>query len=150
MQLQWECLHFNNLTNTQLYTLLRLRSEVFVVEQNCVFLDMDNKDQYCHHLLGYDGDNLVSSARLLGPNTAYNQMSIGRVVSSPAYRGTGAGKALMQESIKACYQLFGNGDIKIGAQLYLKAFYESLGFVQTSDIYDEDGIDHIEMIKKAE
>lgn len=150
MQLQWQCLHFNNLSNTQLYALLRLRSEVFVVEQNCVFLDMDNKDQNCHHLLGYDGNNLVSSARLLAPNTAYAQMSIGRVVSSPAYRGTGAGRALMQEAIKACYQLFGNGDIKIGAQLYLKAFYESFGFVQTSDVYDEDGIDHIEMIKKAE
>lgn len=149
MQLQWQCLHFNNLSNTQLYDLLRLRSEVFVVEQNCVFLDMDNKDQTCYHLLGYTGDNLVASVRLLGPNTAYAQMSIGRVVTSPAHRGTGAGKVLMLEAIKECHQLFGYNDIKIGAQLYLKAFYESFGFVQTSDIYDEDGIDHIEMLKKA-
>ncbi|MBC7722062.1 MAG: GNAT family N-acetyltransferase [Pedobacter sp.] len=149
MQLQWHCKSFETLTNIELYALLRLRSEVFVVEQNCVFLDMDNKDQTCYHLLGYDGENLVSAARLLGPNTAYQQMSIGRVVSSPAYRGTGAGKALMQQAIIACYQLFENGDIKIGAQLYLKAFYESFGFVQTSEVYDEDGIDHIEMIKKG-
>ena len=149
MQLQWYCKPFETLTNTELYALLRLRSEVFVVEQNCVFLDMDNKDQTCHHLLGYDGDNLVAAARLLGPNTAYKQMSIGRVVSSPNYRGSGAGKALMQEAIKECYQLFGNGDIKIGAQLYLKAFYEGFGFVQTSDIYDEDGIDHLEMVKRG-
>ncbi len=148
MQLKWLCKSFETLTNIELYALLRLRSEVFVVEQNCVFLDMDNKDQTCHHLLGYDGENLVAAARLLGPNTAYQQMSIGRVVSSPAYRGTGAGKALMQQAIAECYQLFGNGDIKIGAQLYLKAFYESFGFVQTSDVYDEDGIDHIEMVRQ--
>ena len=149
MQFQWLCKSFETLTNIELYDLLRLRSEVFVVEQNCVFLDMDNKDQTCHHLLGYDGDNLVSSARLLGPNTAYQQMSIGRVVSSPLYRGTGAGKALMQQAITECYQLFGKNDMKIGAQLYLKTFYESFGFVQTSDVYDEDGIDHIEMVKKG-
>lgn len=148
MQLKWCCKSFENLTNIELYALLRLRSEVFVVEQNCVFLDIDNKDQTCHHLLGYDGENLVSSARLLGPNTAYQQMSIGRVVSSPLYRNTGAGKALMQQAIAECYQLFGNNDIKIGAQLYLKAFYESFGFVQISDVYDEDGIDHIEMVLK--
>ena len=150
MQLQCTCKHFETLTNSELYMLLRLRSEVFVVEQNCVFLDMDNKDQTCHHLLCYDGETLVAAARLLGPNTAYKQMSIGRVVSSPAYRGTGAGKILMQEAISYCYQLFGSGDIKIGAQLYLKRFYEGFGFTQTSDIYDEDGIDHIEMVRKAE
>ena len=147
--LNWLCKPFHSLTPIELYALLRLRSEVFVVEQNCVFLDMDNKDQTCQHLLGYDGNNLVAAARLLGPNTAYQQMSIGRVVSSPAYRGTGAGKALMQQAIAECYQLFGPGDIKIGAQLYLKAFYEGFGFEQTSDVYDEDGIDHLEMVKKA-
>ncbi|MBC7650909.1 MAG: GNAT family N-acetyltransferase [Deinococcales bacterium] len=148
--IQWHYKPFETLTNTELYALLRLRSEVFVVEQNCVFLDMDNKDQTCHHLLGYDGDNLVAAARLLGPNTAYQQMSIGRVVSSPAYRGTGAGKALMQQAITTCYQIYGQGDIKIGAQLYLKKFYEGFGFLQTSEIYDEDGIDHLEMVKKVE
>ena len=147
LQLTWLCKPFNNLTNIELYALLRLRSEVFVVEQNCIFLDMDNKDQTCHHLLGYDGENLVAAARLLGPNTTYQQISIGRVVSSPAYRGTGAGKALMQQAIVQCYQLFGKSDIKIGAQLYLKTFYESFGFVQTSNVYDEDGIDHVEMVK---
>lgn len=149
MQLKWLCKSFETLTNIELYALLRLRSEVFVVEQNCVFLDMDNKDQTCYHLLGYDGETLVASVRLLGPNTAYKQMSIGRVVTSPAYRGTGAGKLLMEEAINQCYQLFGNGDIKIGAQLYLKRFYEGFGFTQTSDIYDEDGIDHLEMVKET-
>jgi ElaA protein len=149
LQLTWICKHFNSLTNTELYAMLRLRSEVFVVEQNCVFLDMDNNDQNCYHLLGYDGNNLVVNARLLAPGFVYEQMSIGRVVGSPAYRGTGAGKALMQEAIAQCYQLFGKSDIKIGAQLYLKRFYESFGFVQLGNVYDEDGIDHIHMILKA-
>ena len=145
--IEWVCKHFKQLNPDELYTLLRLRSEVFVVEQNCVFLDMDNKDQIAYHLLGYIDNNLAASTRLLGPDTAYKQMSIGRVVTSPLYRGSGAGKALMEKSIIICYELFGKSDIKIGAQLYLKRFYESFGFKQTSDIYLEDDIKHIEMIK---
>ena len=147
MRLSWTCKPFDKLTPFELYDMLRLRSEVFVVEQNCVFLDMDNKDQIAYHLLGYNGDDLIASTRLLDKNTAYELMSIGRVVTSPKYRGTGAGKALMEESIKRCFQLFGDGDIKIGAQLYLKKFYESFGFKQSSDVYLEDDIEHIEMIK---
>ena len=147
MRLSWTCKPFDKLTPFELYDMLRLRSEVFVVEQNCVFLDMDNKDQIAYHLLGYNGDDLIASTRLLDKNTVYELMSVGRVVTSPKYRGTGAGKALMEESIKRCFQLFGDGDIKIGAQLYLKKFYESFGFKQSSDVYLEDDIEHIEMIK---
>ena len=145
--LTWICKSFKELTPHELYALLRLRSEVFVVEQNCVFLDMDNKDQIAFHLLGYIGDDLVASTRLLDKNTAYKLMSIGRVVTSPKYRGMGAGKALMEESIKRCYELFGKDEIKIGAQLYLRKFYESLGFKQSSEMYLEDDIEHIEMIR---
>lgn len=147
LKYNWILKPFESLTPAELYNMLRLRSEVFVVEQTCIFLDMDNKDQFCFHLLGYDGENLVASARLIAPGKVYNEMSIGRVVSSPAYRRSGAGRELMQVAIKKCYELFGDGPIKIGAQLYLKKFYESLGFTQSSDVYDEDGIDHIEMIK---
>ncbi len=147
--LNWTCKTFDKLTPFELYDMLRLRSEVFVVEQNCVFLDMDNKDPIAYHLLGYNGNDLVASTRLLDKNTVYKLMSIGRVVTSPKYRGTGAGKALMEESIKLCYQLFGEGDIKIGAQLYLKKFYESFGFKQSCDVYLEDDIEHIEMIKSV-
>jgi ElaA protein len=129
--------------------MLRLRSEVFVVEQNCVFLDMDNKDQHCWHLLGYKNDDLAVTARLLAPGKSYAEMSIGRVVSSPAYRKGGFGRALMETAITKCYELFGKGTIKIGGQLYLKKFYESLGFMQTSDIYLEDDIEHIEMVKSV-
>ena len=146
MSLHWICKPFGKLTPFELYDLLRLRSEVFVVEQNCVFLDMDNKDQIAYHLLGYNENTLVASTRLLASNTAYKQMSIGRVVTSPSYRKFGAGKELMQKSIDKCYELFGDEDIKIGAQLYLKRFYESFGFKQNGEIYLEDEIEHIEMI----
>ncbi len=146
---KWILKPFESLTPAELYAILRLRSEVFVVEQNCVFLDMDNKDQFSIHLMGWDGDNLVAYTRLIAPGKVYKYMSIGRVVTSPAYRKTGAGRLLMKTSIEKCYELFGNGPIKIGAQLYLKKFYESLGFVQSSDVYDEDGIDHVEMIKNS-
>ena len=122
---------------------------MFVVEQNCVFLDMDNKDQIAYHLMGYYGDDLVAYTRLLDKNTAYKLMSIGRVVTAPKYRGKGMGKELMEESIKRCYELFGKHDIKIGAQLYLQKFYQCLGFIQSSDMYLEDDIEHIEMIKQS-
>jgi ElaA protein len=130
----------------ELYQLLRLRSEVFVVEQNCVFLDMDNKDQDCWHLLGWKGHLLAASTRLVPPGIAYDEMSIGRVVSSPQARGEGIGRALMEESIAACYKLFGHNPIRIGAQLYLEKFYTSLGFKTAGEIYLEDGIKHVEML----
>ena len=137
---------FAGLSPYQLYAIMRLRNEVFVLEQQCIYQDADNKDPYCHHLMIFDNDFLVAYARLLPPGLAYEKMSIGRVISSPAYRKTGAGKLLLEKSIEACRRLFGDGPIKIGAQLYLQAFYESFGFVQTSGVYDEDGIEHIEMV----
>ncbi|MDQ3290936.1 MAG: GNAT family N-acetyltransferase [Bacteroidota bacterium] len=141
------CKPFPELTPFELYDILRLRSEVFVVEQNCVFLDMDNKDQACHHLMLYQNNHLAACARLLPPGLYYDQMSIGRIVTSPQTRGTGVGKELVSTAIEECYQIFGTGPIKIGAQLYAKAFYERFGFTQTGEVYDEDGIDHIHMIK---
>lgn len=148
---QWTCKTFQELSVDELYSLLRLRSDVFVVEQNCVFLDQDNKDQYCFHIMGWDEKNLVASTRLVPKGISYpDYHSIGRVVNSRDYRGLGLGKELMEYSIKKCMEHFGNGPIKIGAQLYLKKFYESLGFIQSSEVYDEDGIDHIEMIRQAQ
>lgn len=146
---QWVCKTFQELSVNELYSLLRLRSEVFVVEQNCVFLDLDNKDQYCYHILGWDGKTLVAGTRLVPKGVSYpDYHSIGRVINSINYRGLGLGKELMEYSIEKCIEHFGNGPIKIGAQLYLKKFYESFGFVQSSEVYDEDGIDHIEMIRQ--
>ena len=146
---QWVCKTFQELSIDELYSLLRLRSEVFVVEQNCVFLDLDNNDQYCYHILGWDGKTLVAGTRLVPKGVSYpDYHSIGRVVNSRDHRGLGLGKELMEYSIEKCIEHFGNGPIKIGAQLYLKKFYESFGFVQSSEVYDEDGIDHIEMIRQ--
>ncbi|GAA4320032.1 GNAT family N-acetyltransferase [Mucilaginibacter gynuensis] len=138
--------HFNELTPTELYEMLRLRSEIFVVEQNCIFLDMDNKDQKCHHLLLYKDDQLVAYARVVPAGISYPEASIGRIVTGSTVRGTGMGKILVQAAIDACFNLYGNQTIRIGAQLYAKKFYEGLGFVEEGEIYDEDGIDHVEMI----
>ena len=141
----WLLKTFDSLTLQELYAILRLRTEVFVVEQNCVFQDMDNKDQQCYHLMGWQDGQLNAYTRLVPPGVSYKEPSIGRVVTSPVARGNGTGKLLMEKSIEEIIQLYGKTPIKIGAQLYLKKFYESLGFSQTSNKYDEDGIDHIEM-----
>lgn len=146
--LRWVTKTFTELNVTELYALLRLRSEVFVVEQNCIFLDMDNNDQKAYHTIGFINDEVVATTRLFDKNIMYDgYQSIGRVVGSPRHRGIGIGKALMQYSIQECERLFGKGPIKIGAQLYLKKFYNEQGFEQSGDIYLEDEIDHIPMIR---
>ena len=149
MATEWKYKKFSELSPFDLYNILQLRSEVFVVEQNCVFLDMDNIDQECFHLMGYKDNKLVAYARIVPPGKVYKEPSIGRVVTSSSVRREGLGKQLMQESIKLVYQLHGNVSIKIGAQFYLKKFYSSLGFRQVGDLYLEDGIEHIYMLKNA-
>jgi ElaA protein len=144
--IDWVCKHFSELTTEELYHLLRLRSEVFVVEQNCVFLDMDNKDFACHHLMGWKGDQLLGYSRIVPPGISYAESSIGRIVTLPAARRLGIGRELLVQSISTLYRLHGKRNIRIGAQYYLKGFYESFGFAQTGEIYPEDGIDHIEML----
>jgi len=144
----WKCKAFDTLTNFELYDIIHLRNEVFVVEQKCVFQDADNKDQQCFHLMGYIENQLTAYARLVPAGVSYNYVSIGRVVTSPLFRNAGAGKALMQQAIEYCNLLFNKQTIKIGAQLYLKKFYETFGFRQIGELYDEDGIDHIYMLKE--
>ena len=144
--INWLCKKFDELTPHELYAILQLRNEVFVVEQNCVFQDADNKDQPSFHLMGWSDNELVAYTRLVPPKIAYDEPSIGRVVTSLSLRKTGIGRELMERSIEKTKELFGRTPIKLGAQLYLKKFYESLGFIQSSDIYLEDGIEHIEMI----
>jgi ElaA protein len=149
MLIDWILKPFSELTPHQLYAILQLRSEVFVVEQNCVYLDMDDKDQNSYHLMGFNENKLIAYTRLIPAGIAYEQPSIGRVITSPLARGTGAGKELMKKSIATCYELFGKQAIMIGAQLYLQQFYTNLGFKTCSDVYLEDGIEHIYMIKEA-
>lgn len=145
----WTIKSFSELSPSALYGILKLRSEVFVVEQQCIFLDMDDKDQESRHVMGRLNDELVATCRILPPGLAYDEPSIGRVVGSPRYRGKGAGIALMENAIQETLRLYGTLPIKIGAQLYLKRFYESFGFVQCSETYMEDDIPHIKMLRKA-
>ena len=145
----WICKYFDQLTPAELYGILRLRNEVFIIEQNCIYQDIDNRDQPCHHLMGWENEELLAYTRLLPPGLAYDECSIGRVVTAPAARRTGIGRDLMARSIEHCNRLFGEGDIRIGAQLYLLEFYKSFSFEPVGDIYLEDGIRHIEMIRKA-
>jgi ElaA protein len=147
MEIVWKCVPFQELNTEELYKILRLRSEVFVVEQQCIWLDCDNKDQESYHLMGWQGKELYAYTRILPAGLAYPEISIGRVATSQKARGTGIGRILMQKSLDAIESIFGKQVIKIGAQLYLQKFYESLGFVQTSEVYIEDGIDHIEMLR---
>ncbi len=147
--LEWICKRFDELTPLELYVIIKLRNEVFVVEQNCVFQDADDKDLNCYHLTGQLlNGQLAAYARLVPAGVSYSYTSIGRVATSPQFRKEGFGKALMTEAITRCYRLFGEQPIKIGGQLYLKAFYENFRFVQTSEVYLEDNIPHIEMLLK--
>ena len=136
---------FNELTPHELYAILQLRNEVFVVEQNCVYQDADNKDQVSLHVMCWNNDLLAGYTRLVPAGIAYVEPSIGRVVTSPKVRHAGIGKLLMQYSIRTTYDAWGKTTITIGAQFYLRNFYSSLGFQQCSDIYLEDGIQHIKM-----
>ncbi len=146
MQLKWKLNYFKELSTEELYTILQLRNEVFVVEQNCIYQDADSKDSISFHLSGWDGVNLVAYCRILPPGVSYTEASIGRVVSSPQYRNKGYGKQLMNEAIIHTLAQFECNTIKISAQLYLQKFYEQLGFIKLSDSYLEDNIPHIEML----
>jgi ElaA protein len=145
--INWVLKEFDKLEPGELYDVMQLRSEVFVVEQNCVYLDADGKDKECYHLMGFSGKELAAYTRLVPPGVIYPEVSIGRVVTSPRHRAKGFGKELMTRSINTCYELFGNVTIKIGAQFYLERFYGALGFNRSSGIYLEDGIEHIYMLK---
>ena len=150
MQLKWKYNFFTELGVDELYTILQLRNEVFVVEQNCVYQDADNKDAASYHLTGWEGNTLAAYCRILPPGLSYSEASIGRVVSSPAYRNTGCGRELMNEAILRTLAQFDCNTIRISAQLYLQKFYEQLGFTQVSETYMEDNIPHIEMLLTRE
>lgn len=148
MNLQWAYKAFNNFTVNELYEVMRLRSAVFVVEQNCVYNDFDGKDAQSYHVTATNTQgNVLAYTRLLPIGLAYqNYCSIGRVLTALQARQLGLGKQLMEYSITTCYTLFGRQPIKIGAQIYLLKFYESFGFKVCSNVYLEDGIKHVEML----
>lgn len=143
------CLAFDKLSLEQLYQIMVLRQEVFVVEQDCPYLDADGKDQLGHHLMMWENGNLIAYTRLLGQGISYESYcSIGRVVNSMKVRGRGIGQQLMHESIEQCKALYPGQKIKISAQVYLFKFYFDLGFEEIDDRYLEDGIPHTAMVYK--
>lgn len=148
--LEFTCLPFNQLTVNDLYDIMALRQQVFIIEQNCPYLDADGKDLSAMHLMGRDTEGeLVAYTRLLPKGVSYSDFaSIGRVVSSDKVRGQGVGKVLMHKSIEMMDKLFPNQPVKIGAQTYLLGFYTALGFVSTGEDYLEDDIPHTVMIFK--
>jgi ElaA protein len=145
----WQWRTFDALTPNELYDILALRQEVFVLEQNCLYTDLDYKDHHALHLLGKEGDKLVSYLRLLPENIAYKEaVSIGRVATSPQARGLGLGRAAMLETLLYLKKSHTLVPIVISAQAYLIKFYESFGFQALGEQYDEDGIPHIKMQKE--
>lgn len=146
MDIKWICKPFSELTLTELYSILQLRNEVFVVEQNCPYQDCDGVDLQSFHFMGWQQNKIIAYTRLIAADISYKEISIGRVVTSPSVRGKNLGKELMKRSIEKILELFGNQPIKIGAQFYLKNFYEQFNFIQCSEIYLEDGIEHIKML----
>ena len=139
---------FNELSNQELYKILRLRSEVFVVEQDCIYQDMDNKDHKAIHLLYKEDDELVGYTRIFKAGDYYENACIGRVVVVKSERGKDLGKKIMFESIKYIKENLEEEKIELSAQKYLDKFYRDLGFYSVGEGYLEDGIPHQRMIKK--
>jgi ElaA protein len=153
MQTQWQTKHFNELSLEQLYDLLKLRIDVFVVEQTCYYPDLDgekdtlDRHKDTKHLLGYQGEKLVAYARILPKGQNYdNYVSIGRVATSELARGQGLCHDLIEKSLEVCHQYFSEENVKISAQEHLKLFYAKHGFEQVSPMYLEDDIPHIAML----
>ena len=148
---EWEITAFADLSASDLYEAMRLRQRVFIVEQNCNYLDADGIDRVCVHLLGWrtngSGRDLVAYARLVPANVKYPEPSIGRVITSPEQRGRGAGRELMRQAIDAVERAGWGSSIKIAAQLYLERFYEGFGFSRVGEPYLEDDIWHVDMLR---
>lgn len=148
MPLNWTIKHFSELSTSELYTIMRLRQEVFVVEQNCPYQDADDKDQASYHLAGYDNKNKVAAyARVLPAGLSFDEVSIGRVITSKEARRNGSGKELMQMCFQFIELTYGRVPVRIGAQSYLIRFYSKLDFKVASEEYLEDNIPHVEMLR---
>jgi ElaA protein len=149
--IDWQFSHFDELTPADLYAVLAQRQQVFILEQTCLYPDIDGLDPACHHLMGWrtaqGKRELVAYLRVLGPGVKYDEMSLGRVITTQAARGTGAGRALLARGIDCAEALYPGHRIRIGAQQYLEKFYQGFGFETVSAPYDEDGIMHVDMLR---
>jgi len=150
--LRWHTLTFAQLDAATLYALLKLRSEVFVVEQQCVYLDPDGKDAHPDvlHVIGRgEDDGIAAYLRILPAGLSYPQVSFGRVLTAPAYRGRGLGDPLVRVALDEIERRWPGSDVQIGAQAHLEHYYARHGFVRNSDTYLDDGIPHIDMLRAA-
>lgn len=148
-EINWTLTPFNELTVKELYQILLLRSRVFVVEQKCIFLDMDNKDQKALHVMGWYHKLLVAYSRLFAPGDYYREASIGRIISAPEVRGQGIGRLLMSKSLVLAHRGYGDVPVRIAAQCYLEDFYHAFGFERDGEQFLLDGIPHVEMVLAA-
>ncbi|MFV1883173.1 MAG: GNAT family N-acetyltransferase [Balneola sp.] len=139
---------FEKLTPAQLYDILKLRQDIFMIEQNCLYKDMDNSDSKAYHLLMYEGDVLAAYLRIFAPGIKYKEASIGRIVVSPDFRGGQLGKELIKSGISRTFELFEDTDIRIEAQAALKNYYKQFGFAEEGKVYVVDDIDHLQMVLK--
>jgi ElaA protein len=145
--INWVLKKFDDLSLQELYAILQLRNEVFAIEQNCVYPDLDNKDQPAYHLMGWDNDKLIAYTRIIPAGVAHPEPSIGRVVTSPSVRGKGIGKQLMELSIEQIYNIYGKTPVRSAPRFILKNFIPVSAFSRPGDVYLEDGIEHVEMVK---
>ena len=145
MKIEWVKKKWSEVSSEELYSVLRLRSEVFVVEQNCVYQDIDNKDQTAIHLLGYINKELIAYSRLFNEGDYFKETSFGRAIIKKEKRGQGYGDELVKESLKTIKNYYGNKKIKISAQAHLKTFYSKHAFIAKGKEYLEDGIPHVSM-----
>jgi ElaA protein len=145
----WLWLPFAELSVKQLHAALQLRQRVFVVEQQCAYLDADDIDASCWHGLCFESETLLATARIVPPGLVYDTPAIGRVVTAATVRGTGVGRELMSEAIACTKRLYPGQGITLSAQLYLLKFYESFHFARMGAPYEEDGIPHVQMHRAA-
>lgn len=150
--IEWHCKPFSELSNDQLYELIKLRIDIFVVEQTCPYTELDDKDRddQTHHLMAYEAGELLATARLLPPGLSYSNSSIGRFAVLLERRKQGIGTQLMQQCMTNIAKLWPKTAISISAQQHLKKFYQGFGFKNESGVYHEDGIPHIDMLLDQE
>jgi ElaA protein len=150
---EWQWKAYEQLSTNELYAVLKLRQQVFIVEQNCIYNDIDDVDKLAWHLMGWNVDDpkspiLCAYLRVTGPGVKYEEVAIGRVLSAIPYRGSGVGVEIMTKAIEMIAQEFPRQSMRISAQQHLHNFYAKFGFIRVSEPYDEDGIPHIEMLNK--
>jgi len=154
MKIEWKITTFDELSNEELYAILKLRQQVFVVEQQCAYQDCDGRDRDAHHLVGWYNRGKqpkpIACLRILYPEKEDHLPVIGRVVTHPDFRGKGLGREIMTRCLRYITTHYPDSAVILSAQQYLNRFYESFGFRAVSEVYEEDGIPHIKMLRNAE